>query len=53
MDTHNRHRDPGRDAADRYFDDTVSYEDESGTVVCDRYNPTAWIRSTKTRPCTR
>ncbi|WP_265110368.1 DUF7331 family protein [Halosolutus halophilus] len=35
------------------FDQYVSYEDDGGTVICDRSNPAAWIRSTELVPCRR
>ena len=38
---------------DREFDRYVSYPDGDGTVVCDRRNPSAWIRSTAVRQCRR
>ena len=39
--------------ADGEFDQYVSYADGDGTVICDRRNPSAWIRSTALRPCRR
>lgn len=30
------------------FERYVSYDDGSGTVICDRQNPAAWIRSDRT-----
>ncbi|MFC4544243.1 hypothetical protein ACFO5R_20145 [Halosolutus amylolyticus] len=35
------------------FDQYVTYEDDDGTVVCDRSNPAAWIRATELVPCRR
>ena len=39
--------------AEREFDEYVQYEDGEGTVICDRRNPSAWIRSSVLRPCRR
>ena len=39
--------------ADGAFDQYVSYADGDGTVICDRRNPAAWIRSTTVRSCRR
>lgn len=33
-------RDPDAD-----FDDYASYEDDGALVICDRFNPSGWIRS--------
>lgn len=30
---------------DRHGGDLVAYRSEDGTVICDRKNPAAWIRS--------
>ncbi|WP_195893059.1 DUF7331 family protein [Halopiger djelfimassiliensis] len=35
------------------FDQYVRYADGDGTIICDRTNPTAWIRSTELWPCRR
>lgn len=35
------------------FDDYVTYADGDGTVIADRRNPSAWVRSTDARPCVR
>ncbi|WP_175480217.1 DUF7331 family protein [Natrinema salaciae] len=31
----------------------VSYADGDGTIIADRRNPSAWVRSTDVRPCVR
>lgn len=35
------------------FDEYVSYDDDGATVICDRRNAAAWIRSTAVQPCCR
>ncbi|MDQ2049896.1 hypothetical protein RBH26_05310 [Natronolimnohabitans sp. A-GB9] len=40
-------------ATEHEFDQYVRYEADEGTVICDRRNPSAWIRSTVLRPCRR
>lgn len=35
------------------FNQYVSYEDDGATVICDRSNAAAWIRSADIRPCKR
>lgn len=41
------------ETTNRELDRLVSYDDGDGTVVCDRTNPAAWIRSTALRPVER
>lgn len=41
--------DPDEPALDRY----VSYDDPDATVICDRSNAAAWIRSTDVRAIER
>jgi len=40
---------PDRPDLDQY----VSYPDDCDTVICDRQNPNAWIRSDELRPIER
>lgn len=41
------------EAPNREFDRFAIYADGDGTVLCDRKNPAAWIRSTVVRPVKR
>lgn len=41
-----RHDGPSTDRTD--FDRYTSYDDEGSLVICDRTNPSAWIRSDET-----
>ncbi|WP_306056631.1 DUF7331 family protein [Natronococcus wangiae] len=50
----NSHQETVRDEpAVPEFDAYVSYDDDGATVICDRRNAAAWIRSTAVRPCCR
>ncbi|NHN48365.1 hypothetical protein G9464_12275 [Halostella sp. JP-L12] len=40
---------PDRPDLDQY----VSYSDDGDTVICDRENPSAWVRSDDLRPVER
>ncbi|WP_226005362.1 DUF7331 family protein [Natrinema salinisoli] len=53
MRTNTERRDETVVPDDGAFDQYVSYAASDGTVICDRENPAAWIRSTDVRPCLR
>ncbi|QLG50860.1 DUF7331 family protein [Natrinema halophilum] len=53
MQTNGKQRDEQVVTADFDIDQYVSYADGDGTIVTDRRNPSAWIRSTDVRPCIR
>ncbi|SEW21846.1 DUF7331 family protein [Natrinema salifodinae] len=54
-DTSTYHDDRGEQlsGASDEFERYVSYADGDGTIICDRRNPSAWLRSTAVRPCRR
>ncbi|WP_195892459.1 DUF7331 family protein [Halopiger goleimassiliensis] len=50
----NQHSTPAeREPSPTTFDEYVRYEDDDATVICDRTNPAAWIRSSVLEPCRR
>lgn len=51
MDTSQTHSDAAPLAP--RFDEYVEYTDGDETVICDRSNASAWIRSTTVRPVRR